>query len=818
MSVSREIRVGLVKKTLFLRFIMKKILIFLHILLIFTVLNAQKVTLSGIVKDAVNGETIAGAYIILKDTLAKTASNGTVTNASGFYSITVEKGTYILNVNYLGYKQISERITITSNLKKNIDIEISAIMVDEVVVMGQAADKNVTSIDVGRMGMKIETIKTMPAFFGEVDVLKTIQLLPGVQSGSEGNSGFYVRGGNADQNLILLDEAPIYNPGHLFGFFSIFNADAVKSIELVKSGMPANYGGRLASIIDVYQREGNMKKYELDGGIGVIFSRLTVQGPIKKDKASFIVSGRRTYIDWLIQPFLKKDSPFKGAKFYFYDLNAKFNVIVNDKHRFYIGGYYGSDVYGFKSKNGNTSSVFAWGNGATSVRWNYIISPKLFLNTSGMFSDYKFKTEMKMGIYNFAISSGIRDYALKSELAYLPNPNHNVKFGVHYIFHTFFPSDYEVEAGQNNNLTLPKSKPFYANELAIYANDEWDIIKWLKIGYGLRYSHFSHVGKFTRYILGDRMVILDSILYKSGQISKQYNNAEPRFSARFLIDNNTSIKTSYTMNYQYLHQISMASVSLPTDVWMPSTAFIKPQVGHQVSLGVFKNFVQNMFETYIDAYYKHMNYLTEYKDGLDFSSLQVNSDQILTQGKGYSWGIEFFLQKNRGWFTGFVGYTLSYTKRNFTELNNEDWFWAKYDRRHDVSISLNFEIIRNKLSVAAVWIFASGNTMTIPVGYNFFSGNIITEYSERNAYRLPPYHRLDLSVNWNIVKRKHFETGLNFSIYNVYNRKNPFFIFYETTTNFDPDANPPIFDMTTKAYKMSLFPIIPSINWNFKIK
>ena len=795
---------------------MKKVIFFFYIILILTTLNAQKVTLSGIVKDKNTGETITGAYVILKDSLSKTNPYGSVTNAAGFYSITADRATYTLQVTSLGYKQYAETLTILSNIKKNIEIEHTTILTEEVVVTGQAADRNVTSVDVGKVELKIETIKTMPAFMGEVDVLKAIQLLPGVQSGSEGNSGFYVRGGNADQNLVLLDEAVVYNPGHLFGFFSIFNADAVKNIEIVKSGMPANYGGRLASIVDVYQKEGNMKKYELDGGIGVIFSRITVQGPIKKDKASFIVSGRRTYIDWLIQPFLKKDSPFKRAKFYFYDLNAKFNIIINDKHRLYIGGYYGSDVYGFKSRNGSMNSTFSWSNGVTSVRWNYIITPKLFLNTSGTFSDYSFKMDMKQGIYNFIISSGIRDFSLKSELTFLPNPNHDTKFGAHYIFHTFFPSNYEIEAGQNNNLSLPKSKPLYANELAIYANDEWNIVKWLKINYGLRYTHFSHVGKFSRFILNDRMQIIGSKEYKPGQIAKQFNNVEPRFSSRFLIDSNTSIKASYTMNYQYLHQVSMASISLPTDVWMPSTSLIKPQLGHQVSLGVFRNFYKNMFEAYIDAYYKEMKNLVEYKDGNDFSFLQVNPDQMLTQGKGYSWGIEFFFQKNIGKFTGFVGYTLSFTKRRFEDLNNRMWFWAKYDRRHDVSISLSYEIIHNKLWVSAVWVFASGNTMTIPIGYYFFNGNIITEYSDRNAYRLPPYHRLDLSVNWNIVKRKHFETGLNFSIYNVYNRKNPFFIFYETDMNVD--LSKPVFEMTTKAYKMSLFPIIPSINWNFKIK
>lgn len=781
-------------------------------------LFSQKVTLSGVIKDATNGETITSAYIILLDSLSKGEPRGAISNTSGFYSITVEKGTYTLKINYLGYKTIEEKITLSANIKKNIEIQPAAIQTDEVVVTGQAADKNVTSVEVGRVELKIETIKSMPAFMGEVDVLKSIQLLPGIQSGSEGNSGFFVRGGNVDQNLILLDEATVYNPAHLFGFFSIFNADAVKSIEVIKSGMPANYGSRLASIVDVYQKEGNMKKIEFDGGLGAIFSRFTLQGPFKKDKASFIISARRTYIDMLIQPFLKKDSPFKGIKFYFYDLNAKFNVIINDKHRLYFGGYYGSDVYGFKNKTATMSANFAWANAAASFRWNYIISPKLFLNTSATFSDYDFETKMLQGVYNFTMGSGVRDYSAKSELTFLPNPNHNTKFGIQYIYHTFFPSKLEIEAGSSNQLTLPKSKPFYANELAIYANDEWNIAKWVKISYGLRYTYFAHIGEFTRFILDDQEHIIDSINYKSGQTIKPYHSVEPRFAARFLVAKNTSIKASYTMNYQYLHQVAMAAISLPTDVWMPCTDIIKPQVGHQFSLGVFQNFKENMFEAYIDGYYKHMTNMVEYKDGMDFSALQLNPDQMLTQGKGYSTGVEFFLQKNRGWFTGFVGYTLSFTKRKFPDLNKGDWFWAKYDRRHDVAVSVNFEIIRNKLSISAVWVFASGNTMTIPVGYYFFNGNIMTEYSARNAYRLPPYHRLDLSVNWNIVKRKHFETGINFSIYNVYNRKNPFFIFYETSTNFDPGATPPAFDMTTKAYKISLFPIIPSINWNFKIK
>lgn len=771
---------------------------------------SQKFTISGVIKDQSNGESIISAYVMATDTLKKQTPYGSVTNMSGFYSLTLDKGSYTVVVNYLGYKQFVTAVNLTKNVTLNIQIEPTSVKTDEVEIMGRKVDENVTNPQVGKMEMKIEAIKSLPALMGEVDILKSIQLLPGIQSGSEGNSGFYVRGGNADQNLILLDDAPIYNAGHLFGFFSIFNADAVKGVEIHKSGIPANYGGRLASILDVYQKEGNMKKYEIDGGIGLIFSRLTVQGPIKKDKASFIISGRRTYIDYLVQPFLKESSPMKGSKFYFYDLNAKLNLIINDKHRIFIGGYYGDDSYGFKSKEGVVDANFMWKNGALSARWNWILSPKLFLNTTAILSDYTFETVMKQSDSKFSINSGIRDYTLKSELTYLPNPKHVVKTGVHYIFHSFYPTKFDSDDNENA-ISLPDAPSYYANELAFYVTDQYEVSNWLTLHAGLRYTLFQHVGSFTRYIVDDIGYIVDSIIYKSGQVVKQYNYLEPRVSARFLINKSTSLKASYTINYQPLHQISMASITLPTDVWIPSTDLIKPQQGHHFSLGLFKNFRKNTIETYIDAYYKIMNNLAEYKDGLDFASMMGNQDQMYTFGRGRSYGAEFFISKTDGRFHGFIGYTLSFTQRQFDDLNNGAWFYAKYDRRHDVSINLNYDIIPKKLTVSLIWIYATGNTMTIPVGYYFFNGRLLTEFSDRNAYRMPAYHRLDLSVNWQIVKKKHFETGLNFSIYNVYNRKNPFYIYFNTTL-----ANSS--ELQTKAYKVSLFPIIPTITWNFKIK
>jgi hypothetical protein len=694
-------------------------------------------------------------------------------------------------------------------------LEPSAITGEEVVIMGERGNVNVTGGEVGRMEMSIQTIKALPALMGEADIIKSIQLLPGVQSGGEGNSGYYVRGSGTDQNLVLLDEATIYNPDHLFGFFSIFNADAVKSVELIKSGMPAYYGGRAASILNVYQKEGNMKRFEVDGGLGLIFSHLTVQGPIVKERASFLISARRTYADWVMQPFLKKDNPMKGTDFYFYDINAKFNVVINPRHRLYFGAYYGHDVYGFKSMAGQTKMSFKWGNAAASARWNFIIANRLFLNTSATFSYYNFGTEMVISPYSFGLVSGVRDYGLKSELTWIPTPQHNLRFGVHNVLHDCIPSSFDVRAGQGVQFNMPSAQHYIGNELAIYVHDEWDITPNWKLNMGVRYINYQQLGPFLRYVLDDFGNVVDSIYYPKFSSIVQYNRAEPRLSLRWMIDSTTSIKASATLNYQFMHQISIASISLPTDVWIPSTDLLKPQTVFQYSLGVFKNFHQNMFETYIDLYFKQMYNLPEYKEGLNLSMIGRNNDQLYVFGKGWAAGAEFFVKKTKGRWTGFIGYTLGFSRRKFDDLNGGKPFWAKYDRRHDVTISISYEILRNKLRASALWVYQSGNTMTVPLGYYLYMGSVVTEFSDRNEYRVNPYHRLDISVDWTIKKTSKFETGLNFSIYNVYNRQNPFLVFFETSVTTD-NGDLTSFSMQNHAYQMSLFPIIPSVMWTFK--
>lgn len=782
-----------------------KIIILLALISLPTLIFSQKkFTISGTVKDAATGELLIGASVYVKETI-----KGVTTNHYGFYSLTVPQGKFTLVVSFIGYKVILKPMELTKDLRLNFELESKAILGDEVVVSATRTDQNVQSTDVGKIDVPIETIKSLPAFMGEVDVLKAIQLLPGVKSSGEGNTGFYVRGGGPDQNLILLDEATIYNAGHLFGFFSVFNADAIKTVELTKAGMPAYYGGRLASVLDIYMQEGNQRKYEVDGGIGLIFSRLTVQGPIKRDTSSFIVSARRTYIDILAQPFLSSTSPLKNSSFYFYDLNAKVNYSLSENDKLYLSGYFGNDVYSFNSKKADVNTNFQWGNSSGSLRWTHIFNKKLFMNTSAIFSDYAFGFGMEQNTFNMSLTSGVRDWNGKLDFTYLQSPSQTICFGMNYVFHTFTPSTMDIQS-DDVAYNIAEPKKLYAHDIAVYANDEFDITKWIKINAGLRFSLFQQVGPFDRFLLDNQNRVNDTISYGAGEPIATYKGLEPRVSTRFILNEKTSLKASFAQNYQYIHQVSLGSISLPTDLWVPSTSLIKPQFGTQYAAGIYRNFKDNMFETSIELYYKQMENLVEYKEGaMPGDDVNNNPDNSYTFGKGWSYGGEVFLKKSKGKLTGWIGYTLSWTKRKFPELNQGKEFYAKYDRRNDVSITAAYKL-NKRFEFSAVWVYSTGNTMTIPIGRYFINGNFVTEYSEKNAYRLPPYHRLDLSATYTIKKTNKFESTLNLSVYNAYNRMNPFFISLETTGSMTN------FDIQTRAVQMSLFPILPSLSWNFK--
>lgn len=765
---------------------------------------SQKYTISGYIKDGTTGEYLIGANVYVKETM-----KGAQTNQYGYFALPIEKGTYTFVVSFIGYTEYSENIVLTQNLVKNVTLQEKVITKKELVVTGEKEDKNTTSTTMGKVQLEVEKIKTLPAFMGEVDVLKTIQLTPGVQNAGEGNSSFYVRGGGPDQNLILLDEAVVYNASHLFGFFSVFNADAVKSIDLTKAGMPANYGGRLASVLDITMKEGNSQKLQIDGGIGLISSRLTVQGPIKKDTSSFIVSARRTYVDLLIKPFVKKTSDFKGTGYYFYDLNTKVNYRLSDKDRVFLSGYFGRDIFSMNNKDLSFKNSISWGNATTSFRWNHVFGPKLFLNTSLIYSDYQFEFGAQQSEYDIKLASGITDYNAKLDFTLYPNLKHIIKFGGTYTYHTFTPNNATAKTS-GVDLDLGSAVKLYSNDAALYINDEFDLGGRIKLNGGLRYTFFEPVGPFDRYIKNPTGQTTDTIHYGKFEKIKIYNNLEPRLSARFTIDEVSSIKASFAQNYQYIHLASVTAVSLPTDIWVPCSEIVKPQFGKQYSIGYFRNLRKNMFETSVEIYYKDMKNQIEFKEGaMPEDNIKNNTDNNFTFGRGWSYGAEFFLNKRAGRWTGWAGYTLSWTKRKFPEINLGEAYWAKYDRRHDVSIVLSYEL-NDKWTFSAIWVYATGNAMTLPVSRYIVDGNIVNEYGPRNSFRMPSYHRMDLSASYSGKKHKRYQSSWNFSIYNVYNRYNPYYIYFQTTGSVSE------FNIETQAKQVSLFPILPSATWNFK--
>lgn len=769
-------------------------------------LAQDKYTISGTVKDARNGETMVGTNVYI-DELKK----GATTNVYGFYSITVPAGTYTLKVSYLGYDTYEKQVELKADVRLDIPLKAGAIEQQEVVVTGEKQDKNVSESRMSTVELQMAEVKGLPVLAGEVDIIKTLTLMPGVQSGGEGNTGLYVRGGGPDQNLILLDEAVVYNASHLFGFLSVFNADAIKGVELTKGGIPAQYGGRLASVVDITMKDGNDKQFEVEGGIGVVSSRLTVQGPIKKEKASFLLSGRGAYAGLLVPYFIPDDSNFQGTKYGFYDLNAKVNWTINDKNRLFLSGYFGRDVFGFSNKESGFSLNIPWGNATATLRWNHIIGPKMFVNTSLIYSDYDFSFEGGQAEFDLKLFSGIRDFNVKTDINWLPDPRHNVKFGANYIYHIFTPSNAEARTG-DTQLDLGAVTRYHGHEAAIYIQDDFDVTDKLRINGGLRASMFAHVGPFDRYVKNEFNQITDTISYGPQDDVAIYPRLEPRLSVRYMVGKHNSIKASYTMNYQYIHLATISSIALPTDTWMPSTDLLPPTEGHQWALGYFHNFFDNKLETSVEGYYKIMSNLVEYKQGvIPGDNIRNNPDQNLTTGSGNSYGAEFFIRKNGKKLTGWIGYTLSWTNRTFAELNYGNTFPATYDRRHDLSVVAMYNISK-RVSVSAVFVYATGNAITLPVARYFIDGAIVNEYSDRNSYRMGDYHRLDLgcTIHPNPKKQKRFKSTWNISIYNVYSRQNPYFYY------FDTDVDGTTQQVSIKAKQVSLFPIIPSVTWNFK--
>jgi outer membrane receptor for ferrienterochelin and colicin len=784
---------------------MRQALSLVILLFLSTSLNAQvqRFTISGTVEDASTGEKLIGASVYNGKTF-----QGTVTNVYGFYSITLPADSIQLVIKYLGYKPVIMNIA----LQKSETINIKLIPQNELgeveVVSTQKIEE---SSQMSTIEIPIQQIKNIPALLGEVDVLKVLQLLPGVQSGGEGSSGFYVRGGGPDQNLILLDGAPVYNASHLFGFFSVFNADAIKNVELVKGGFPARYGGRLSSVLEINMKEGNMKEYHGEGGVGIISSRLTVEGPIKKDTASFLLSARRTYIDILARPFIKMAADGNYGGYYFYDLNAKVNWKVAPKDHIYLSAYMGNDKFYVNQESKYISGGvtyrykneydLGWGNITSTFRWNHLFTDKIFANTSLTYSRFNFfiralqeNTQTGSGgstteKYTLKYLSGINDYSAKIDFDYLPHPNHYIKFGVSNIYHIF-----NTGALQYQYATIDTSlgvKDIFANETGAYIEDDFKIGRKLKMNAGIRFAGFFVKKKF-------------------------YPSFEPRASARYLIKDKWAVKGSYALMTQYIHLLTNSGIGLPTDLWVPSTDIVKPERSQQVATGVAHTLKGNQYEISVEGYYKWMDNIIDYVDGANFLDPNKDWQKKVESGKGWSYGGELFIQRKEGRFTGWVGYTLSWTNRQFPNINEGKVFPYKYDRRHDFEIVGSYKINDN-IDISATWVYGTGNAISLPIAeykslhsyesiyYSFTP--MIEYYGEKNSFRMAAYHRFDIGANFRKKKslgKLKWERTWNVSVYNLYNRKNPYFIYF----GYDQLGH-------KVARQVSLFPIIPSISYNF---
>ncbi|MEO5684936.1 MAG: TonB-dependent receptor [Chitinophagaceae bacterium] len=769
----------------------KPILLAVFLLSSIAALAQQKFTIAGTLKSKKNGETLIGASV-------RTGSAGTVTNDYGFFSLTLPEGTYNLLISSVGMQTQTIPVVLNKNVTLNFSLEETSKDLEEVVITAAPKGRSLKSPQMGIEQLSTREIKNIPMLFGERDVLKAIQLLPGIKSAGEGNAGFFVRGGAADQNLILLDEAPVYNASHLLGFFSTFNSDAIKDVTVYKAGMPAQYGGRLSSVLDIKMNDGNNQDYNVSGGLGLISSKLNIEGPLQKDKSSFLISARRTYADVFLK--LSKDPSINNNALYFYDLNAKLNYQLGAKDRLYLSGYFGADKLGVGDLFG-----LKWGNGTGTLRWNHIFSNKLFSNTSLIFSNYNYQIDIRNGANDVTLFSQIRDGNIKQELQWYLNQKHNVRIGFNSIYHTMRPGD--ITASQGSNFNNQAFQRRYSWENALYASDVWKVADRVTLSYGLRLTAFSIIGPGDFYNVNAAGTVTDTMRYRSGQFVKTYVNLEPRAAASFELNDISSLKVSYVRNVQNLHLISNSTTSSPTDKWTASTNLIKPEISDQVSLGYYRNLLDNKYELTVETYYKSMQNQIDYRDGANVFVNGAIEAQLL-YGKGRAYGIEWLLKRKAGKLTGWLSYTLAKTERKIDGINNNGWYNARQDRTHDIAIVAMYQL-NKKWSFSANWIFYTGDAVSFPSGKYSSGGEVYFYYTERNGYRMPNYHRLDLGATLQLKNKKHWSSELAFSLYNAYGRENAYTIQFRQ--NEDDPAK-------TEAVRTALFKYIPSISYNFKFK
>ncbi len=752
-------------------------------------LSAQtiNVSLSGQLKSGLNGEAVPDGTIVVKE-LNKVVHVG----ANASYRIYLIPGTYTFTISAFGFDEKTETLKIQRDTLCNFILQEQANVLDEAVVSSAKANGRISRPDMGVERLQIERIKAIPALMGEVDVIKTLQLLPGVQSAAEGSSGFNVRGGTPDQNLVLLDNAPMYNVSHLLGFFSVFNNDMVKDIQLYKGDIPVSQGGRLSSVLEVNSKDGNDDKIHASGGIGTISSRLTLDGPIVDDKLTFLISGRRTYVDLFLK--LSSNEDLRNSTLYFYDLNAKLAYRINANNRLYLSGYMGNDKFG------NKLADMDFGNKALVLRWNHLFSDKVFSDVSAIVSNYGYKLYSKIGDDEYRWNSNIIDYGLRADFTWLINPSMTFRAGVSTGLHNFKPGD---ASSMDMNVDIPKS---YALEHVIYASNQQKIGESLTLKYGLRFSLFQNIGAGTIYSFTPNHEKIDSTVYPSGDIFNTYTSLEPRVGFVYELNPSASVKGSYSRTTQFLHLVSNSAAGSPLDIWLPATPNVKPQTADQASLGFFKNFLDNTFETSVELFYKKMNNVVDFKDHPDLI-LNPAIEGELRIGDGESYGLELLLRKNTGRLSGWLSYTFTRSRRMIPEINDGKTYLSPSDRPHSISLVATYEFSK-RVSASLTWLYATGTPVTYPVGRYEFNGQYIPVYDGRNTSRMPDYHRMDLSLTWRGKQKagRRWHGEWNFSLYNAYGRKNPWFISFMQDKD-NPDR--------TYAEMVYLFSFVPSITYNF---
>ena len=761
----------------------------------------QKYTLNGYIKDAANGENLIGASVFISQ-----LQTGVLANAYGFYSITVPEGTYEVTFNFIGYKPQTISVTMSSNQALNIDLASESTVIQEVVIRDKEIDENVANIQMSRNALDMNRVRKLPALFGEVDIIKNIQMLPGVITAGEGTSAFFVRGGSADQNLILIDEAPIYDPSHLFGLFSVFNADVIKDSELYKGGIPSRFGGRLSSILEVRTKDGNNKNFGVAGGLGTMASRVMVEGPLRKEKSSFIISARRSYVDLFLR------AADQDNIVYFYDINAKASWRYNNNNRFFVAFYNGRDIFRFQDDFG-----FGWGNATGTFRWNHLFNERLFSNTTLILSNFDYKLEVKDPVQGLEWTSNLQELSLKNDLTYYINLNNELSFGYHLTGRRFSPGKI-APSSDNSIFAALELEHLYALDHAFYVSNKMRVNEKLSFDYGLRLSIFQNIGPGDVKLYEDpqdntTIEQTGTLDYDKWETIKAYVNLEPRIGAMYRLASDQAIKASYNRMVQNTHLISSGTVPIPFNTWNPSGYYLKPQIADQVALGYFRNFKENMYEASIETYYKDINNVTDFADN---AAIFFNEDLSteFRQGKSWSYGAELMVNKKEGKLTGSVSYTLSKTERKIPGVNLDKAFRANYDRRNVVNVSAAYDL-SERWSFGANFSYSTGRPITLPAGKYEFDGYQVDVITERNGYLLPAYHRLDLSATLTPKKNKsrRWKGSWVFSVYNAYNRQNPFTIY--TRTKQDDEGN--VTDPNVKEARLVyLFPILPSVTYNFK--